>query len=131
MVEIREIAAKDIFALTNVISKIGVKEFKRILESDETKDAIAAATVNGKIDSSKFSAIGVTVAVNIATVIIENLSGAEDAIYKFVGGLTGLTRKQLENMPCAEFMEIIVGIVKQPGFRDFIGVASKLFSSEN
>lgn len=131
MVEIRDVTTKDIFALTQVISKIGVKEFKGVLDSEDTRDAIAAATVNGKVDESKFRGVGITVAINVAGIVIENLPKAEDAIYRFVGNLTGLTKKQIEDLPAAEFAEIVVEIVRKPGFRDFIQVASRLLSSEN
>lgn len=128
MAEIRDITAKDVFGMVQVLNKIGIAEFKDVFNSDEVRDAIAGATVNGKIDPSKFSGIGISVAIEIAGVLVKNLGNAEDAIFKFLASLTGMQRRELENMAPAEFMQLIVDIVRKPEFKDFIGVVSKLFS---
>lgn len=121
----REISSKDIFALVQVLNKIGIKEFKDIFTSDATRDAIAAASKGGKID---VDSVGVSVVMNMVEIVFTHLNDAEDEIYRFVGGVSEKSREELEKMPAAEFMQLIVDIIHQPGFADFIKVASKLFS---
>ena len=46
--ELRDLCSKDIFPMFKIISKIGVKEFKKCFESDEVKQMIASGGTDAK-----------------------------------------------------------------------------------
>lgn len=122
---LRKLTSKDVFPMFNIISKIGVKEFKNCFESDTVKEAIKKM---GEQDSEDaLNAVGFAVITDIASIIISNIGYAEAEIYSFLSGLSGMTKNELEEMDMVTFFEMIVDVIKKDEFKDFIGVVSKLF----
>lgn len=118
--ELRDITSKDLFTMMQIIRKIGIKEFKTAftgvqLFTDE----------NGNLDLSK---MGIPIAMDLGAILIENLPNAETEIYNFLKNLSGVPVKTLQEMPPAEFMEMILAVVKKPEFKDFFTVLSKQLS---
>lgn len=123
--ELRELQSKDVFPMFRIISKIGVKEFKSCLDTEEVKDAISKmANKQGK---ANVEAVGMAVMLDIASVVISHIADAEADIYQFLSGLSGMSRKDLESLDMVTFFEMIVDVFKKEEFKDFIGVVSKLF----
>lgn len=121
--ELRTLQSKDVFPMFRIISKIGINEFKKCFGTDEVKAAIANAK-DGKVD---ISSIGMSVMLDLSSVIISHVADAEQEIYTFLSGLTGMTKKDLESLDMVTFFEMIVDVFKKDEFKDFIGVVSKLF----
>lgn len=118
--ELRALASKDVFPMFRIISKIGVKEFKQCFESDEVKEAI-------KKGADNLEAVGMSVFLDMAGIIISNVGNAEDEIYTFLSGLSGMKRKELEELDMVTFVGMIVDVIRKEEFKDFIGVVSELF----
>lgn len=123
--ELRELQSKDVFPMFRIISKIGVKEFKSCLETEEVKDAISKMA--NKQENANVEAVGMAVMLDIASVVISHIADAEADIYQFLSGLSGMSRKDLESLDMVTFFEMIVDVFKKEEFKDFIGVVSKLF----
>lgn len=123
--ELRELQSKDVFPMFRIISKIGVKEFKSCLDTEEVKDAISKMA--NKQENANVEAIGMAVMLDIASVVISHIADAEADIYQFLSGLSGMSRKDLESLDMVTFFEMIVDVFKKEEFKDFIGVVSKLF----
>ena len=123
--ELRNLTADDVVPMFQIISAIGIKEFRSCFESEEVKKAVAGAAKDG--ESVDISAVGVTVALDIASVIVANVPKCKDAIYLFLAQLSGMTKKDIAGLPMMTFMEMIVDVVKKPEFKDFFQVVSKLF----
>ena len=121
--ELRPLQARDLFPMTRILSKIGFGEFKKVLESDTVRDAIAANKDDGKA-SINLEAVGVSVAVEFAGVIIEHLADAEQDIYALLASLSGLKVKDIAEMPLPDFVDMIVALIKKPEFSDFFKRAS-------
>lgn len=121
----RTLTSKDIFPMSKIISKIGVKEFKECFESDAIKALVKNAAKDG--EKADTSAVGLIVLIDIAGVILSHLSDCERDIYSFLASVTGLKVSDIENAPMGDFAEMIVELVKKEEFKNFIGVASKLF----
>ena len=115
----RTLTSKDIFPMSKIISKIGVKEFKECFQSDAVK-----AMIKGKGDPG---AVGFAVMIDFAGVVLSHLAECEQDIYNFLSSVSGLKVKEIENAPMGEFAEMIVALVQKDEFRDFIGVVSRLF----
>lgn len=124
--ELRELCSTDIFLMTRIIGKIGVKNFKKAFANEEVKDAISKLNQEADKDSGTV-AVGLTVMLEIADVIISNLPNVEDEIYQFLANLSGLKVKDIQKLSIVSFMGMIVEVLQKPEFKDFFKVASKLF----
>ena len=123
--ELRALQSKDVFPMFKIISKIGVKEFKSCLETAEVKDAITKMA--NKQENVNIESVGVTVMLDVASVVISHIADAEADIYQFLSGLSGMEKKDLESLDMVTFFEMIADVFKKEEFKDFIGVVSKLF----
>jgi len=65
--ELRDLCSKDIFPMFKIISKIGVKEFKKCFESDEVKQMIASGGTDN-VDS-----IGMTIIMDVVSIVVDNM----------------------------------------------------------
>lgn len=117
----RPLTSKDIFPMSKIISKIGIKEFKECFESDAIKSLVKNA------ENGDTSAIGLAVMIDIAGVILSHLGECEKDIYSFLASVTDLEISDIENASMADFAEMIVSLVQKEEFKGFIGVVSKLF----
>jgi hypothetical protein len=123
--ELRQLTADDIFPMFQIISKIGVREFKSCFESEEVRKAIMDMASGAK-DQANVSAVGLTVAVDIAGVIISNLYKCKDDIYQLLSQLSGMKTKEIASLPMTTFLEMIVAVVKKEEFKDFFQGVTKL-----
>lgn len=124
---LRALAAKDIFPMANIISKIGINEFTKALDSEAVKRLVSlvASRESEAENENKITAIGITVALDIANSLLSHLGDCEQEIYTFLSGLSGMETKELMELPMNTFMEMIVDVLKKEEFRGFIGVVSK------
>ena len=125
--ELRELTADDMFPMFQIISKIGIREFKSCFESESVKK-LAAEMTSGKASKDELKAtVGVTVAFDLASVILSNLSSCKEDIYQLLAQLSGMTAKDIGKLPMAVFMEMIIDVIKKKEFSDFFQAAVKLF----
>lgn len=122
--ELRVLKAQDIFIMTKIISAIGVKEFKSCFESDEVKKMLANMS-NGEKNDELASSIGISVFMDITSIIISNLSACEGYIYKFLSSLSGIPEKDIAELPMVVFTQMIIDVIKKEEFKDFIGAVSE------
>lgn len=127
--ELRALKASDFFLVTRILSKIGVKEFKGIVESDEIKDAIRkmADNQNGEIAEADVASIGMTVVFDIASVVLDRMESCEKEIYKLLANLSGMKETEIADLPLADFGEMVISVIKHEGFRDFFTAVIKQF----
>lgn len=118
--ELRPLKADDLFPMFNIISKIGLKEFKDCFSSDEVK---AVMSKGGDVTS-----VGVAVAFDVASIIFGNIGKCKEDIYQFLSGLSGLKPKEVAELPPDVFLKMIVDVVKKEEFSDFFQQVQKLFS---
>lgn len=119
---LRELQSKDVFLMSRIISKIGIKEFKSCFETEDVQKLIAEG-----IDEGAVERIGLSVMMDIAGVVLSNVSHAEQDIYSFLADLSGKTAKDIAELDMVVFAEMIIEVVQKDQFKDFIKVVSKLF----
>lgn len=124
--ELRQLTADDIFPMFQIISKIGIREFKSCFESDAVRSAIEDMSSSDK-DQGKLNAIGLSVAVDIAGVVLSNIHKCKDDIYQLLAQLSGMSKKDIAVLPMKTFIEMIMALVKKDEFKDFFQDVSKLF----
>lgn len=123
--ELRNLTADDMFPMFQIISKIGVKEFKSCFESPDVKKAIEAMA-SGK-NQEALTAVGMTIAFDLAGVIVSNLASCKNDIYALLSQLSGKPTKEIASLPMVTFMEMIIDVIKKEEFKDFFQAVSKLF----
>lgn len=139
--ELRNLEAQDIFSLSRIIKKIGIANFKKCLEGEEIKAAIAsyikggdAENTEGKNETDKAKALegltiaGIDVTFEIASVVFDRLPECETELYNFLSGLSGLKVNAIQKLPMGDFFDMVIDVIKKPEFKDFFKRASRLFS---
>ena len=125
---LRGLTAEDVFPMLKIISGIGLKEFKGCFESEELRTAIRNMTAEkeegAEIDTT---ALGLMVAVDVASVIVANVPRCKDDIYTLLSGLSGMSKKEIAALPMNVFLSMIVDVVKKEEFKDFFGDVAGLF----
>ena len=125
--ELRDLTADDMFPMFQIISKIGIREFKSCFESENVKKLVAEMA-SGEASGDELKAtVGVTVAFDLASVILSNLGNCKDDIYLLLAQLSGLSVKDIAKLPMMTFMEMIVDVIKKKEFTDFFQGVVKLF----
>ena len=119
---LRKLEAKDIAPMASILSKIGLKEVKNCFSPDDMK---AIAGGEGGIEA--VGAVGVSVAFEIAGVILSNYERCQNDVFSFLASLSGMDIKQIESLPLGTFTEMVFDVVKKEEFKDFMKVVSKLF----
>lgn len=119
---LRKLEAKDIAPMASILSKIGLKEVKNCFSPDDMK---AIAGGEGGIEA--VGAVGVSVAFEIAGVILSNYERCQNDVFSFLASLSGMDIKQIESLPLGTFAEMVIDVVKKEDFKDFMKVVSKLF----
>ena len=132
--ELRSLEADDLFIVINIINKIGIKEFKACFESEEVKSAVlnmskktddsADAETD---DSADVVSIGVSVAFDIAAILLANIGKCKNDIYALLAHLSGMKEKEIAKLPAKTFTSMVIDLVKKEEFADFFQDAVKLF----
>ena len=124
--ELRNLTADDVFPMFQIISKIGIKEFKKCFESPEVMQAIKSAVSEGKDRGEVQTSVGMAVAFDLAGIIVSNLASCKNDIYQFLAQLSGMTTKDVAGLPMVTFFEMIIDVIKKEEFKDFFQVVAKL-----
>ena len=122
--ELRKLCARDIFPMSKILSKIGIKEFKECFASENVKDMVTAMSKGEK--PADIEAVGMTIVLDIADVFLGNLSSCEEYIYQLLSNLSGMTKKEIAELPMDVFVSMIIDVIKKEEFKDFVQAVSKL-----
>ena len=119
--ELRALKASDFFLVTRILSKIGVKELKRIFENEDTKATIKELTEknNGDLAMSDFASIGIGATIDVVAIVLEHMEDCEKDVYNLLSRLSGKTEAEIAELPMADFGKMVMSVVKHEGFRDF------------
>lgn len=133
--ELRGLEADDLFIMVNIISKIGIKEFKGCFESDEVKAAIKTMfeqkknadddSEKAEADDDSFVSVGISVALDIAAILMANIGKCKNDIYALLANLSGMKEKEIAKLPIKTFTGMIYNLVKKEEFTDFFRDAAK------
>lgn len=124
---LRKPKATDLFVVSKIIKGIGLKNIADCFNSDEIK--VIRNSVSGeKVSSETLNQAGVTIVLSIGELILDRLDDVKDDVIKFMSCLSGLKIKEVEDLPITEFAEMLMAIIKEPDFVDFIKVVLKSFN---
>ena len=124
---LRKPKATDLFVVSKIIKGIGLKNIADCFNSDEIK--VIRNSVSGeKVSSETLNQAGITIMLSIGELILDRLDDVKDDVIKFMSCLSGLKIKEVEDLPITEFAEMLMAIIKEPDFVDFIKVVLKSFN---
>lgn len=140
---VRALNAEDIFPAVNIISKIGISQFKKAFEGANLKTLISNAkekmnesnegtasskskkSADGK-NSELFAAeVGMSLAFDIVEIIFKNFGNCKEEIFKFLSSLTSIEVANLKAAPPADVANMLIEIFEQKEFKDFLKVVLK------
>ena len=110
-IPIRTLTSKDIFPVSAILRKIGIKELRPVLSST----TISTLTKGG--EESREAAFSLLY--DIAAVIVSNLASAEKEIYSFLSSITSTSEDELRDMPLSDFLSLIRRLFSSEGVKDF------------
>lgn len=119
--ELRSLTSDDIFPMFQIISKIGIREFKSCFESPDVKAAIA------KSEGTDLNSVGLAVMLDIGEIVLANVPKAKDDIYLLLSQLSGLTKQEIGALPMATFAQMVIDVIRKDEFKVFFQVVSRLF----
>jgi hypothetical protein len=117
---LRTLTADDMFPMFQIISKIGIKEFKHSFDNPEIIKAFRAE------GGTNIESLGVEIAFDMAGVLMGNLPIAKDSIYTFLASVAGMTKQEIAALPMDVFFEMIIDVIKKDEFKDFFKAVKKL-----
>ena len=128
---LRKVNATDIFTVTTIISKIGIREFKSCLKGEETVNLIGSLFTKEdetkKDNDAALSAIGISVVFDIIGVVFGNMEKCKDDIFSLLSSLSGIAKKDIATLDGEVFMDMLFDAITTNS-KVFIGVASKLLN---
>jgi hypothetical protein len=125
----RKLSAKDVFPMTSIIKKIGLKEFKALFEGDGMEKIMSVFSERGENATAEqtIEAVGVSVALELADIIFGNLEKCEDDIFRLLAQTSDLEVDDVKNLDLAVFAEMVIDFFKKEDFKDFFKVVSRSF----
>lgn len=117
--ELRPLEGSDIFVMTSIISKIGVRNIAKCFDSQEIQEA-------KKEDAANTEKIGTLVFCNIADLVLERLEYCEDGICKLLSRLSGKPAAEIKQMEAIVYLEMFMQVVQDENFADFFTHAYEL-----
>lgn len=120
----RKLSSTDIFLMTKILGKIGIREFKGCFEGDAV-DQLVATFKDGKTDKA-LMAVGLAVGFEGIDIIMGNLHKCENDIYNLLSNVSEIPVDVIKE-DALLFTEMLIDFFKKPEFPDFIKVVSRLF----
>ena len=127
----RKLKSTDIFPMVGILNKIGFSDIKDMLTPEKVKDLIKAMKNQDKEDEEDVdisTILGFNLIFEVATIIFANLMKCKDDLYTFLSDVSEQSIKELEDLPPADFLELIIEVLQKPEFGDFFKVVSKFFN---
>ena len=124
----RKLNSTDTFLMFKIIGKIGIDELTECFGKDNVTKMIRKFS-GGKStkDNGEITMIGISITLEIANIIMNNLPKCEDEVYQLLSNTSNLSVDEIKTLDFAVFAEMVIDFIKKEEFLDFIKVVSKSF----
>ena len=123
----RKLQSSDFFTFTRIIKKMGIREELKILakKAGDVQPPTGKMTDEERaVQLEKIKEIATNeMQIEIIMIFIENISNAENEVYKFVADISEKTLKELKDLNV--FMESIQAIFEDETIKSFFKLALK------
>lgn len=126
--ELRRLMAKDIYPMTKIINKIGFKKIKECFADEGILNLVKEMLDKNKseeISDEDKVKVGIEIGFIVGDLILDNLSSCEEHINHLLSSLSGISKKDISELPPATYIEMIMDVVKLDEFKDFVQAALK------
>lgn len=131
---LRTLCADDLFPMARIISKIGIDRFRDAFNQNDIKALIkslnkqegADDSDNAPVSDDVVTSVGMSVVLSMTQVVLSHISDCRTDIYTFLGGVSGMKPEAIATLPIEVFAEMVVDVIQEPEFENFIKVVSKL-----
>ena len=123
----RKLNSTDTFLMFKILGKIGINEFAKSFDAKEIK----ALVENNKDSAEATTAVGMSVILGMANLIITKLPYCEEDIYQMLSNVSDLSVEKIKSLDFVTFAEMVISFIKKEEFKDFIKVVLKLFKLAN
>ena len=139
MIELRELKSTDLFTMVSILNKIGIdklkeiitvdkiKEFSKLFNKEKPEEATEGKPEEDDDDIDITTVLGMNIVIEIGTLIVSNLPACEMEVATLLSNLSGLTKKEIQNINIVDYAQMIVDVFKKEEFKDFIKVVLNLF----
>lgn len=111
---IRKLITSDLFKMSRIIKKMGIKKDIENLARD----------TSGLSDAAKKKAEQ-QLEIDLAMLFVENIGNAEQECYKFLADLSGKKPEEIEKQPPEDTLNMLDELFQQEGFGSFFSTAVK------
>lgn len=126
----RKLSSKDVFLMFSIVSKIGINEFAKCMNSKSVLDAIKGMAEEGtgeEKDSVEIVAAGAVI-LEALNVVLGNIGKCEKEIYTLLANTSNMSEKEIMAEGNAVlFVEMVVDFLKKEEFPDFFKAVARLF----
>lgn len=123
--KLRGLTTPDLVKMINIVSKFGVKEFKRIFDPDFARRFVKE---NGDVDLEQLkSLLGINMMIEVADIIFANIGKCADDVYEFCADIGGMSVEEVKALSPAMFYRLVTMILKSKDFSDFFAEVLKSF----
>ena len=123
--EIRKPKATDLPVACKILKGIGLKNIAKCFNNDDIE--VFKKSISGKeVTDEMLNKAGLMVMLSIGDLIFEKMEDIQVDLFRFISNLTGLKVKEVENLSLTDLANIVIAILKEPDFTDFIKVVLKL-----
>lgn len=123
--EIRKPKATDLPVACKILKGIGLKNIAKCFNNDDIE--VFKKSISGKeVTDEMLNKAGLMVILSIGDLIFEKMEDIQVDLFRFISNLTGLKVKEVEDLSLTDLANIVIAILKEPDFTDFIKVVLKL-----
>ena len=123
--EIRKPKATDLPVACKILKGIGLKNIAKCFNNDDIE--VFKKSISGKeVTDEMLNKAGLMVMLSIGDLIFEKMEDIQVDLFRLISNLTGLKVKEVENLSLTDLANIVIAILKEPDFTDFIKVVLKL-----
>ena len=123
--KIRKPKATDLPVACKILKGIGLKNIAKCFNNDDIE--VFKKSISGKeVTDEMINKAGLMVILSIGDLIFEKMEDIQVDLFRFISNLTGLKVKEVENLSLTDLANIVIAILKEPDFTDFIKVVLKL-----
>jgi hypothetical protein len=126
--EMRKLSSTDLFAVLNIMAKIGIKDLIKEVYKQRVEYAKKANKLKEQGDQeqakneAEVNMAGAEVMAQITELVLLNLGRAQNEINALIANLCSVTKKEIERLPMDEYVGLIMSFLSQPEFRASLNV---------
>ena len=123
--KIRKPKATDLPVACKILKGIGLKNIAKCFNNDDIE--VFKKSISGKeVTDEMLNKAGLMVILSIGDLIFEKMEDIQVDLFRFISNLNGLKVKEVANLSLTDLANIVIAILKEPDFTDFIKVVLKL-----